>query len=107
MTENEKKAREIVMNFYHSREKLVTKADSPLTAAIAAALDEARERERERLTNRDAAVQWLESIGADSDAERVLLAQFLATSPTVRQIYLATTLAIWRAEREVDLYDRR
>ena len=45
-------------------------------------------------SDRDEAIKYLESIGVATDEERVLLAQFLATQPTVKQINLCTSLAI-------------
>lgn len=47
------------------------------------------------------AVAYLKSIGADTDEERILLAEFLATAPTVRQIWLATSIAL--AQRKPDI----
>jgi hypothetical protein len=52
--------------------------------------------EVEQLPSRDEAVAYLESIGAQTDDERILLAQFLATRPSVQQIHLATSLVVQR-----------
>ena len=60
---------------------------SPTEAAVPAG---------EVLLSRDEAVAYLESIGAQSDEQRVLLAQFLATQPSVAQIHLCTSLVVER-----------
>lgn len=50
-------------------------------------------------SDREQAIAYLESIGAETNEERVLLAQFLATRPTVKQIHLATSLVIETRKR--------
>lgn len=64
---------------------------------IASAL--AAERERALSPNRDEAIKYLESIAAPVTEDRILLAQFLATNPTVKQIHLATSLVIEERDR--------
>lgn len=67
--------------------------DDDIAAIISKHLDAG---EVERLPSRDEAIKYLESIGAQTDSERVLLAQFLATEPTVQQVFLCTSLVLQR-----------
>jgi hypothetical protein len=60
---------------------------------LRAELNEAR---ANQLSSRDEAIAYLESIGTETDQERILMAQFLATQPSVQQVHLATSLVVQR-----------